>query len=118
MLNPFGILNDCNLLLLIKLLSAHITFSFLLSEESVTFFQADFYGFLLSETLYYRTTDFTGVSTGNPLIVRNRIEFLDEDLNERFKFVEKHIFQEHYLIQVERYHDEVKKRFMEKHSKP
>ena len=32
------------------MLFAHITFSFLLSGESVTFFQADFYGFLLSET--------------------------------------------------------------------
>ena len=59
--------------------------------------------------LYYGTTDFTGVNTGNPLIVRERIEFLDETLKKRFKFVEKHIFPEYYLIQVERYHDEVKK---------
>ena len=59
--------------------------------------------------LYYGTTDFTGVNTSNPLIVRNRIEFLDEDLKKRFKFVEKHIFPEYYLIQVERYHDEIKK---------
>ncbi len=59
--------------------------------------------------LYYGTTDFTGMNTGNPLVVRNRIEFLDEDLKRRFKFVEKHIFPEYYLIQVERYHDEVKK---------
>ena len=46
--NLFGILNDCNLLLLIKLLFDHIAFSFLLFGESVTFFQADFYEFLLS----------------------------------------------------------------------
>jgi len=52
--------------------------------------------------LYYGTTDFTGVNTNNPLIVRNRIEFLDEDLKKRFKFVEKHIFPEYpFLIFVD-----------------
>jgi hypothetical protein len=37
--NHFGILNDWSLLLLIKLLFAHTTFSFLLYGESCNFFQ-------------------------------------------------------------------------------
>lgn len=49
--NLFDILNDWNLLLLIKLLSAHTTFFFLISGENGTFFQTDFYGFSLSGTI-------------------------------------------------------------------
>ena len=59
--------------------------------------------------LYFGATDFTGVNTGNPLQVKRRVEFLDVDLKKRFRFEDKRIFPEYYLIQVERYHDEVRK---------
>lgn len=59
--------------------------------------------------LYYGATDFLGVNTGTPLQVRGRVEFLDVDLTRRFRFEDKRIFPEYYLIQVERYHDEVQK---------
>ncbi|MBF0225170.1 MAG: Rpn family recombination-promoting nuclease/putative transposase [Desulfobacterales bacterium] len=59
--------------------------------------------------IYYGTTDFKGVNTGNPLVVRKRIEWLDENLKSKFKLVEKKIFPEYYLIQVERYQNVIKK---------
>ena len=59
--------------------------------------------------LYFGATDFTGVNTGTPLQVKRRVEFLDVDLKRRFRFEDKRIFPEYYLIQVERYHDEVRK---------
>ncbi|MBF0225167.1 MAG: Rpn family recombination-promoting nuclease/putative transposase [Desulfobacterales bacterium] len=59
--------------------------------------------------IYYGTTDFKGVNTGTPLKVRKRIEWLDEDLKSNIKLVEKKIFPEYYLIQVERYENVIKK---------
>ncbi|MBF0398706.1 MAG: Rpn family recombination-promoting nuclease/putative transposase [Desulfobacterales bacterium] len=58
--------------------------------------------------LYYGTTDFKGVNTGNTLIVRKRIEFINGKLENTIKLEEKKIFPEYYLIQVERYQNEVK----------
>ncbi|MBF0227296.1 MAG: Rpn family recombination-promoting nuclease/putative transposase [Desulfobacterales bacterium] len=57
--------------------------------------------------IYYGTTDFKGVNTGNPLKVKKRVEFID-NLEKKFKLEEKNIFPEYYLIQVERYKDVVK----------
>jgi predicted transposase/invertase (TIGR01784 family) len=59
--------------------------------------------------LYSGTTEFKGMNTGNPLLVRKRIEFLDVDMKKHYCFEEKQIFPEYYLIQVERYPDEIKK---------
>ncbi|MBF0224584.1 MAG: Rpn family recombination-promoting nuclease/putative transposase [Desulfobacterales bacterium] len=59
--------------------------------------------------IYYGTTDFKGVNTGTPLKVRKRIEWLDGDLKSNIKLVEKKIFPEYYLIQVERYENVIKK---------
>ncbi|MBF0225217.1 MAG: Rpn family recombination-promoting nuclease/putative transposase [Desulfobacterales bacterium] len=57
--------------------------------------------------IYYGTTDFKGVNTGNPLKVKKRVEFID-NLEKKFRLEEKNIFPEYYLIQVERYKDVVK----------
>jgi predicted transposase/invertase (TIGR01784 family) len=59
--------------------------------------------------LYSGTTEFKGMNTGNPLLVRKRIEFLDVDMKKHRYFEEKQIFPEYYLIQVERYPDEIRK---------
>ena len=59
--------------------------------------------------LYSGTTEFKGMNTGNPLLVRKRIEFLDVDMKKHHCFEEKQIFPEYYLIQVERYPDEIRK---------
>jgi predicted transposase/invertase (TIGR01784 family) len=59
--------------------------------------------------LYSGTTEFKGMNTGNPLLVRKRIEFLDVDMKKHHCFEEKQIFPEYYLIQVERYSDEIRK---------
>ncbi|MGD9975126.1 MAG: Rpn family recombination-promoting nuclease/putative transposase [Desulfatirhabdiaceae bacterium] len=59
--------------------------------------------------LYYGTTDFRGMNTGNALRVRKRVELLDADYEKRFHFEDSRIFPEYYLIQVERYQDVIKK---------
>ncbi len=62
--------------------------------------------------IYYGTTEFKGLNTGNKLIVRKRINLL-ETLEPKYKFIEKEIFPEYYLITVERYKNIVKKRIDE-----
>lgn len=62
--------------------------------------------------IYYGTTEFTGMNTGNPLMVRKRIETV-ENHEPKIKLIEKKIFPEYYLITVERYKNIVKKRIDE-----
>ena len=51
--------------------------------------------------VYYGTTEFRGLHTGHPLIVRQRIESLDAKIT----YQHKKIFPEYYLINVERFQD-------------
>jgi len=62
--------------------------------------------------IYYGTTEFTGMNTGNPLIVKKRIETV-ENYGPKIKFIEKKIFPEYYLITVEKYKNIVRKRIDE-----
>jgi len=58
--------------------------------------------------LYYGTTVFKGMNTGNRLVVKKR-ENLSETFAPKYTFVEKQVFPEYYLITVERYKNIVKK---------
>lgn len=62
--------------------------------------------------LYYGTTEFRGLNTGTPLIVKKRIE-TTEDFEPKYSFTEKKIFPEFYLITVERYRNIIRKRIDE-----
>jgi len=62
--------------------------------------------------IYYGTTKFTGVNTGEPLIIRKREE-IPNSLEPKYKMVDKQIFPEYYLITVERYKNIIKKRIDE-----
>ncbi|MBF0224368.1 MAG: Rpn family recombination-promoting nuclease/putative transposase [Desulfobacterales bacterium] len=59
--------------------------------------------------LYYGATDFKGMNTGHSLKIRKRVELGCEDLEKKYKLIDKKIFPEYYLIQVERYHNQVRK---------
>ncbi len=63
--------------------------------------------------LYFGTTEFRGLNTGTPLIVKKRIE-TTVDFEPKYSFVEKKIFPEFYLITVERYKNIIKKRIDER----
>ena len=54
--------------------------------------------------VYYGTTEFRGLHTGHPLIVREKVEQLD---SKSWHFREKKIFPEYYLINVECFEDEI-----------
>ncbi|MCF8374384.1 MAG: PD-(D/E)XK nuclease family transposase [Bacteroidales bacterium] len=62
--------------------------------------------------IYFGTTKFMGVNTGNPLIVKRRVN-ISKTFEPKYKFVEKRIFPEYYLITVERYKNVIKKRIDE-----
>jgi predicted transposase/invertase (TIGR01784 family) len=62
--------------------------------------------------LYFGTTNFTGVNTGNPLIIKKQTE-IPGLFEPKYELVEKHIFPEYYLITVERYKNIIKKRIDE-----
>jgi len=62
--------------------------------------------------IYFGTTEFKGLNSGNPLVVKKRIN-ISQTLEPKYKFVEKEIFPEYYLITVERYQNIVKKRIDE-----
>jgi len=62
--------------------------------------------------IYYGTTEFKGLNTGHKLVVKKRVE-ISETLEPKYKFVEKKIFPEYYLITVERYKNVVQKRIDE-----
>jgi hypothetical protein len=57
--------------------------------------------------LYKGTTEFLGMNTGNPLIVKEKIE--TTKAYGQFEFKEKDIFPEYYLIRVGKYANIVKK---------
>jgi len=62
--------------------------------------------------LYYGTNEFIGLNSKNRLILKKRIN-ISETLEPKYKFVEKNIFPEYYLITVERYQNIVKKKIDE-----
>jgi PD-(D/E)XK nuclease family transposase len=62
--------------------------------------------------LYYGTTEFRGLNTGNPLIVKEKIE-KTEDFDIKYKFTEKKVFPEYYLIKVDKYPNVIKKKIDE-----
>ena len=62
--------------------------------------------------IYYGTTEFKGMNTGNPLIVKKKVETI-ENHETKIRFVEKKVFPEYYLIKVEKYKNIVKKRIDE-----
>ncbi len=62
--------------------------------------------------IYFGTTEFKGKNTGNKFIVKKRIA-ISETLEPKYKFVEKRIFPEYYIITVERYKNIVQKRIDE-----
>ena len=62
--------------------------------------------------IYYGTTKFKGLNTGEPLIIKKREEIPDA-LAPKYKMVEKEIFPEYYLITVERYQNIIRKRIDE-----
>ena len=62
--------------------------------------------------IYYGTNEFIGINTKNKLIFKKRVD-ISETLEPKYKFVEKNIFPEYYLITVERYKNIVKERIDE-----
>ena len=62
--------------------------------------------------LYYGTTEFRGLNTGNPLIVKEKIE-KTEDFEIKYKFIEKRVFPEYYLIKVDKYPNVIRKKIDE-----
>jgi len=62
--------------------------------------------------IYYGTNEFRGLNTGNKFVVKKRID-ISKTIEPKYKFVEKKIFPEYYLITVERYQNVVKKRIDE-----
>ena len=62
--------------------------------------------------IYYGTNEFYGINTHNRLLVKKRVELLDS-LEPKYKFVEKNVFPEYYIITVERYKNIIKRRIDE-----
>ena len=62
--------------------------------------------------IYFGTTEFKGLNTGNPLVVKKRVN-ISQTIEPKYKFVEKEIFPEYFLITVERYQNIMKKRIDE-----
>lgn len=59
--------------------------------------------------LYKGTTEFIGMNTGNPLIVKEKVETTDNYGKIEIELKEKDIFPEYYLIRVEKYQNIVRK---------
>lgn len=59
--------------------------------------------------IYKGKTEFIGLNTGNPLIVRKKVETTDKYGQIEVKLLEKDIFPEYYLIRVEKYENVVRK---------
>lgn len=62
--------------------------------------------------IYYGTNEFYGLNTHNKLVVKKRVELL-ESIEPKYKFEEKKIFPEYYIITVERYKNIIQKRIDE-----
>jgi predicted transposase/invertase (TIGR01784 family) len=58
--------------------------------------------------IYYGSTQFKGLHTNTPLIVRKRMKIADKKFVFKVRNIEKEIFPEYYLIHVERFKDEIK----------
>jgi predicted transposase/invertase (TIGR01784 family) len=59
--------------------------------------------------LYKGTTEFIGMNTGNPLLVKEKVETTDNYGKIEIELKEKDIFPEYYLIRVEKYQNIVRK---------
>ena len=57
--------------------------------------------------IYYGSTQFKGLHTNTPLIVRKRVKLADKKFVLKVRNIEKEIFPEYYLIHVERFEDEI-----------
>ena len=62
--------------------------------------------------IYYGTNEFYGLNTHNKLVVKKRVELL-ESIEPKYKFEEKKIFPEYYIITVERYKNIIQRRIDE-----
>jgi len=62
--------------------------------------------------IYYGTTNFKGLNTGEHLKIKQREE-IPNSLEPKYKMVDKEIFPEYYLITVERYKNIINKRIDE-----
>jgi hypothetical protein len=58
--------------------------------------------------VYYGDLNIRGMNTGNPLIVKKRID-ISETFAPKYKFVEKDIFPEYYFITIDRYENIIRK---------
>ncbi len=65
-----------------------------------------------NDYIYHGTTNFKGLNTGEYLRIRKKEEVTDA-LEPKYKFVDKEIFPEYYLITVERYPNIIKKKIDE-----
>lgn len=59
--------------------------------------------------IYKGDTVFLGMNTGNPLIVKEKVETTDKYGDVKINFKEKDIFPEYYLIRVEKYQNIIRK---------
>lgn len=57
--------------------------------------------------IYYGSTQFKGVHTQKPLIIKKRYSLTDKKFIFKNRNIEKEIFPEYYLINVERFKDEI-----------
>jgi len=62
--------------------------------------------------IYYGTTNFKGINTGEHLKIKQR-EDIPNSLSPKYRMVDKEIFPEYYLITVERYKNFINKRIDE-----
>jgi predicted transposase/invertase (TIGR01784 family) len=65
-----------------------------------------------NDYIYYGTTNFKGLNTGEHLKIKQREE-IPNSLKPKYKMVNKEIFPEYYLITVERYKNMINKRIDE-----
>ncbi len=68
--------------------------------------------------VYHGTNEFTGLNTGKKLVIKRRVTIPKKTndtkgLEPKYKFIEKKVFPEYYLITVERYQNILKKRIDE-----
>ncbi len=62
--------------------------------------------------IYYGTNEFVGLNTEKKLILKKRMN-ISKTIEPKYKFVERNIFPEYYLITVERYQNILKKKIDE-----
>ncbi|MBF0452755.1 MAG: PD-(D/E)XK nuclease family transposase [Candidatus Magnetomorum sp.] len=57
--------------------------------------------------IYYGSTQFRGLNTKNPLIVKRKVELPEKKFVFKDRNIEKEIFPEYYLIHVEKFKDQI-----------